>query len=82
MNWWLIVGGVVIAFIGGTMVHDGKSPAARWLGLFVVMTAGVLFSFGVGIPEWAGWEQLDSTKCAQYAYMDGNWACVPWEQGG
>jgi hypothetical protein len=83
VNWAMIVGGVVIAWIGGAMIVDGDTFLTRWVGLVLsTLVAGSLICIGCGIPQIAGWTELDSKTCAQYVYMDGNWACVPWEQGG
>lgn len=82
MNWFMIIGAFVIAWIGGSLTAQGDNGLTRWMGVFVVMAAGVLFSFGVNIPESQGYIKPDSEACAQYVHMEGTWKCVPWDQGG
>jgi hypothetical protein len=79
----MIAAGIIVAWIGGMMIADGDNGLTRWLGLIVAtVVAGSLVCIGTGIPQMAGWTDLDEMRCAQYVYSDGNWACVPWEQAG
>lgn len=82
MNWWLVTGGFVLAWIGGTLINDGENAFAKWLGLSVVIFAGFLLCFGLEIPQWQGYIKPDNAHCAQYVQVQDTWKCVPWEEGG
>ena len=82
MNWWLIGFGVLLGWIGGSLIAEGDNALTRWMGLFLAMNAGMMVAFGLNVPEAAGWLKTDSETCAQYVHMEGTWKCVPWDQGG
>jgi len=82
VNWAMIVGAVVIMFIGGTMSAAGDTNLVRGLGRWILIISGMLLALGLNIPAQAGWIKPDSNACAQYVQMEGAWKCVPWEQGG
>ena len=83
MNWWLIAGGIVIAWIGGALIVDGDSYLTRWLGLILTtLVAGSLVCIGCGIPALAGWVEVDKDKCSQYVWVDDTLTCVPYGEEG
>lgn len=84
MVWPLLIGGVLLAYVGSTLLYDGKTPLVRVCGTLVTVVAGVLLSFGTGVPGALGYVQLDKDACALYAYSIERdvWDCVPAEQGG
>jgi hypothetical protein len=82
VNWWLIVGAFVLAWIGGSLTAQGDNGLTRWMGVFVVMGAGMLAAFGLNIPEAQGYIQPDEKACAQYVFVEGTWKCVPWTEAG
>lgn len=72
---------VALAFIGATMIYDGKNPMTRICGVVVVVMAGVVLGFSLPLPGSLGYVQLDHEKCAQYVWMNGEqWVCVPWTE--
>lgn len=83
MNWGMIAAGMMISWIGVSMIINGDRVITRWLGMFTaVMVAGSLISIGIGVPEWAGWERLDKEKCSQYVWVDDTLTCVPYGEEG
>jgi hypothetical protein len=82
VNWWLIVGGAVIAFIGGSLIHEGDTNVGKALGWFLVLNAGMLISFGANIPAQAGWIKPDQEACVYYVFVEDVITCVPYGQEG
>lgn len=82
MNWWMIAGGIVIAWIGGTLINDGDRGLVKWLGLVLVLFCGMLMTFGARIPEKQGYFQPDKDKCSQYVWVNDELTCVPYGEEG
>jgi hypothetical protein len=82
VNWWLVGFGVVLAWIGGSLIAQGDNSLTRWMGLFLAVNAGMMIALGLNIPAQVGWIKPDPKACAQYVLLEGTWKCVPWTEAG
>jgi hypothetical protein len=77
----MIVGGIVIAWIGWTMVEDAKTDLGKFLGFFLILLAGALASNVFDDPGPKPF-QPDKVNCSQYVWVDDTLTCVPYGEEG
>lgn len=75
----MLFGAAVVGWIGWALMDDAKTTLGKFLGFFLVLMAGA--TAGHATPE-QGVMHMDHDKCAQYAWLDQEWKCVPWEEAG
>ena len=78
MNWPMLIGALIVGWIGWALMDDAKNSFGKTFGFFLVLLAGALAWHASGFQPLT----MDEKSCAQYAWIDERWKCVPWEQGG
>lgn len=73
--------GLVFTWIGWETIRM-KGIVNKVCGAIIVLIAGIIMTLGVVYNDGGTWKRLNHNTCVQYAWLDGEWKCVPRDEAG